>query len=125
MINVQEFARRLGTLGSTTVTSDDIEDLADAAGVRVDPARGIDAGQAQQMLNHLSPPVSVTGNEIVASTWPPPTASRPVAPPVLFSSPGAVDAPAELPSRASRKSGPSRNNGRPDSRRSDSRRSGR
>jgi hypothetical protein len=116
MINVQEFARRLSTLGPATVTSEDVEDLADAAGVRVDPAKGIDAGQAQQMLDHLSPPASVSGADLVASLWPPPATSRPAAPPVLFSSPGAVDNPTGPPARP-RRSGPSRN-GRPDSRRS-------
>ncbi|WP_436535920.1 hypothetical protein [Actinoplanes sp. HUAS TT8] len=116
MINVQEFARRLSSLGSATVTSEDVEDAADEAGVRIDPARGIDAGQAQQMLDHLKPPVPVTGAEIVAAQWPP-VAARPAAPSVLFSSPGAVDGPSG-PVMRPRRSGPGRGNGRPDSRRS-------
>ena len=101
MISVQEFARRLSTLG-TAVTSDDVEDLADAAGVRIDPGRGIDAGQAQQLLDRVSTPVPVTGTVIVASVWPPPEAARPAVAPVVFSSPGAVDAPADQPARPRR-----------------------
>ncbi|HWS34628.1 MAG TPA: hypothetical protein VN408_18045 [Actinoplanes sp.] len=111
MISVQEFASRLSTLGTAVVTSHDVEDLADTAGVRIDPGRGIDAGQAQQMLDHLSPPVPVNGTALVASTWPPPEAVRPAVAPMVFSNPGAVNAPAGQPARP-RRSGQSRT-GRP------------
>ncbi|MEU4559425.1 hypothetical protein AB0F72_13650 [Actinoplanes sp. NPDC023936] len=114
MISVQEFARRLNILSPGAVTSEDIEDLADAAGVRIDPGRGIDAAQAQQMLDHLSPPVPVSGTAIVASQWTPETTGRVSAPPMVFSNPGAVDAPSDPPARP-RKSGQTRN-GRPGSR---------
>ena len=111
MISVQEFARRLSTLGPATVTSDDIEDAADAAGVRIDPARGIDAGQAQQMLDHLSPAGQVTGTTIVAEPWPPPETARSAIAPVVFSSPGAFEAPADPPARPRRS--PQKRTGRP------------
>jgi hypothetical protein len=125
MISVQEFGNRLGTLRSAPVTSDDIEDLADAAGVRIDPARGIDAGQAQQLLDHVTPAVQVSGAAIVAAVWPPPQDARPAVAPVAFSSPGAFDAPADAPQRP-RRSGPGRT-GRPGGspRSGGSRRSGR
>ncbi|WP_221322580.1 hypothetical protein [Actinoplanes sp. L3-i22] len=115
MIDVQEFARRLSTLGPA-VTTEDIEDLADAAGVRIDPARGIDADQAQRMLDHHSSSAGVSGVELVATQWPPSADVRSVAPPVVFSSPGAVDNPTGPPARP-RRSGPA-HHGRPDSRRS-------
>ncbi len=102
MISMQEFARRLTDLGSKTVTSHDVEDLADAAGVRVDPGRGIDAGQAQQMLDLVTPSVPVSAAAMVASPWPPPEAARPAVAPVVFSSPGAVDAPSVPPTRPRR-----------------------
>jgi hypothetical protein len=111
MISVEEFARRLSTLGPAAVTSDDVEDAADAAGVRIDPGRGVDAGQAQQLLDHIAPSAPVSGTEIAAEQWPPPEALRPVVAPVMFSSPGAVDAPADQPGRP-RRSGPART-GRP------------
>lgn len=104
MISMQEFARRLTDLVSKTVTSHDVEDLADAAGVRVDPGRGIDAGQAQQMLDLVSPSAPVSGAAMVASPWPPLEAVRPAVAPVVFSSPGAVDAPSE-PAARPRRSG--------------------
>jgi hypothetical protein len=117
MINMQEFARRLSTLGSTSFTSDDIVDLATVAEVRISSDLEIDAGLAQRLLDHLSAPVPVNGEQIVASVWPPPTSARPAAPPVAFSSPGAVDGPEGQPARP-RRSGPARSNGRrPDTRR--------
>ncbi|MEU4156470.1 hypothetical protein [Actinoplanes sp. NPDC026670] len=105
MISVQEFARRLSDLAAKTVTSHDVEDLADEAGVRIDPARGIDAGQAQQLLDRVTPSVTVTAAAMVASLWPPQEAVRPAVAPVLFSSPGAVGAPSDGPARP-RRSGP-------------------
>jgi hypothetical protein len=116
MINMQEFARRLSTLGSKAFTSDDVVDLATAAEVRINDTLEIDAALAQRLLDRVSPPVPVTGAQIVASDWPPPTSSRPAAPPVAFSSPGAVDAPKDQPGR-SRSSGPARAGRRPGSRR--------
>jgi hypothetical protein len=116
MINMREFARRLSTLGSKVFTSDDIVDLATAADVRISAELDIDAAMAQRLLDRISPPVEVTGAQIAASEWPPPTSSRPAAPPVAFSSPGAVDAPRDQPSR-SRSSGPARGGRRPGSRR--------
>ena len=115
MISVQEFARRLSDLGTKAVTSHDVEDLADSAGVRIDPGQGIGADQAQRMLDRLSPPVPVTPAAMVASSWPPPEAVRPAVAPVVFSSPGAVDAPADQPARP-RRSGPAHSE-RPRSRR--------
>jgi hypothetical protein len=102
MISVQEFARRLSDLDSDAVTSHDVEDLADAAGVRIDPGRGLDAGQVQQMLDLVSPSVPVTAAAMVASSWPPAEAVRPAVAPVVFSSPGAVDAPSDPPARPRR-----------------------
>jgi hypothetical protein len=116
MISVQEFARRLTDLGPEAVTSHDVEDLADAAGVRIDPGRGIDAGQAQQLLDQISRSVPVTAAAMVDASWPPPEAVRPAVAPVVFSSPGAVDAPSDPPARP-RRSGPARPE-RPRSRRS-------
>jgi len=92
MINVQEFARRLSTLGADTFTSDDVVDLATAADVRISADLEIDATLAQRLLDQISPTPPVTGVQIAASQWPPPTSSRPAAPSVSFSSPGAVDA---------------------------------
>jgi hypothetical protein len=85
MINMQEFARRLSTLGSKAYTSDDIVDLAIAADVRISSELEIDDALAQRLLDRVSPPVPVTGAQIAASEWPPPTSSRPAAPPVAFS----------------------------------------
>jgi hypothetical protein len=68
------------------------------------------------LLDQISPPLPVTGAQIAASQWPPPMSSRPAAPSVSFSSPGAVDAPADQPSRP-RSSGPARSGRRPGSRR--------
>jgi hypothetical protein len=116
MINVQEFARRLSTLGAKVYTSDDVVDLATDAEVRMSADLEIDAALAQRLLDHVSPSPSVTGAQIAASEWPPPASSRPAAPPAVFSSPGAVDAPADQPARR-RGSGPSRSGRRPDSRR--------
>jgi hypothetical protein len=101
MINVQEFARRLSTLGADKFTSDDVVDLATAADVRISADLEIDATQAQRFA---------------ASQWPPPTSSRPAAPSVSFSSPGAVDGPTDQPTRR-RGSGPARGGRRPGSRR--------
>ena len=116
MINAQEFARRLSTLGATEFTIDDVVDLATAADVRISSDLEIDATLAQRLLDRISPEVPVNGAQIVASQWPPPMSSRPAAPPAIFSSPGAFDAPADQPARA-RRSGPARNGRRPDSRR--------
>lgn len=116
MINVQEFARRLRTLGADAFTNDDVVDLATAADVRISADLEIDAALAQRLLDQISPALPVTGVQIAASQWPPPTSSRPAAPSVSFSSPGAVDAPADQPARR-RSSGPARGGGRPGSRR--------
>ncbi|MCA2211582.1 hypothetical protein [Jidongwangia harbinensis] len=116
MINVQEFARRLSTLGADEFTSDDVVDLATEADVRISADLEIDAGLAQRLLDHISPAVPVTGAQMTASQWPPPVSARPAAPPVSFSSPGAVDGPSAQPAR-SRRSGPARGGRRPGSRR--------
>ncbi len=116
MINVQEFARRLSTLGADAFTGDDVVDLATAADVRISADLEIDATLAQRLLDQMSPAVPVTGAQIVASQWPPPTSLRAEAPPVMFSSPGAVDGPTDQPTRP-RSSGPARNGRRPGSRR--------
>jgi hypothetical protein len=120
MINVQEFARRLSTLGVEAFTIDDVVDLATAADVRMSAELEIDAALAQRLLDRISPPVPVTGAQIAAAQWPPPASSGPAAPPLSFSSPGAVDAPADQPTRH-RSSGPARGGNR----RSGSRRPGR
>ncbi|WP_127503531.1 hypothetical protein [Actinoplanes solisilvae] len=112
MIDVQEFARRLSTLGADQFTSDDVVDLATAAEVRISADLEIDATLAQRLLDQISPVPPVTGAQISASQWPPPMSSRPAAPSVSFSSPGAVDGPADQPSRP-RSSGPARNGRRP------------
>jgi hypothetical protein len=117
MVTVREFARRLSTLGAESFTIDDVVDLATAADVRINPDLGVDANLAQRLLDRVSPAVPVTGPEIVAPEWPP-VSGRPAAPPVLFSSPGAVDAPADQLSKPRRSSGPARGGRRPDSRRS-------
>jgi hypothetical protein len=116
MINVQEFARRLSTLGPDVFTSDDVVDLATAAEVRISADLEIDTDLAQRLLDQISPALPVTGAQIAASSWPPPTPSRPAAPPVSFSSPGAVDGPADQP-RRSGGAGPGRSGRRPGSRR--------
>lgn len=116
MINVQEFARRLNTLGADAFTSDDVWDLATAAGVRLSADLEIDATVAQRLLDQISPALPVTGAQITASEWPPPQSSRPAAPTVSFSSPGSVNGPADQPTRP-RSSGPARNGRRPGSRR--------
>jgi hypothetical protein len=102
MISVQEFARRLTDLGPQTVTSHDVEDLADEAGVRIDPGRGLDASQAQQIMDRVLPSVPISSAAMVASPWPPPEAVRPAVAPVVFSNPGAVDAPSDPPTRPRR-----------------------
>ncbi len=112
MINVQELARRLSTLGAGEFTSDDVVDLATAADVRISADLEIDAAVAQRLLDRISPPLPVTGVQIVASQWPPPTSPRPAAPSVSFSSPGAVDSPADQPARR-RSSGSARRGRRP------------
>ena len=116
MIDMQEFARRLSTLGADPFTSDDVVDLATAADVRMSADLEIDAAVAQRLLDQITPTPPVTGAQITASQWPPPASSRPAAPSVSFSSPGAVDAPADQPSR-SRRSGNARGDRRPGSRR--------
>jgi hypothetical protein len=116
MINVQEFARRLSTLGPEAFTSDDVVDLATAADVRISADLEIDAALAQRLLDQISPTPPVTGTQIAASQGPPPQSSRPAAPSVSFSSAGAVDGPADQPSRP-RSSGPARSGRRPGSRR--------
>ena len=116
MINVQEFARRLSTLGPGAFTSDDVVDLATAADVRISADLEIDADVAQLLLDCISPAVPITGTQIVASQWPPPMSSRPAAPAVTFSSPGAVDGPVDQPTRP-RGSMPARTGRRPGPRR--------
>jgi hypothetical protein len=115
MINVQEFARRLSTLGADAFTSDDVVDLATAADVRISADLEIDADLAQRLLDRISPALPVTGAQIAASQWPPPMSSRPTAPPVSFSSPGAVDGPTDQPTRP-RSSSPARSGRQPGSR---------
>jgi len=100
MINVQEFARRLNTLGADAFTSDDVVGLATAADVRISADLDIDATMAQRLLDQISPTLPVNGAQIAASHWPPPQSSRPAAPTVSFSSPGAVDGPADQPTRS-------------------------
>jgi hypothetical protein len=112
MINVQEFARRLSTLGADAFTSDDVVDLATAADVRISADLEIDAAVAQRLLDQISPTLPVTGLQIAASQWPPPTSSRPAAPSVSFSSPGAFDSPADQPTPR-RSSGSARSGRRP------------
>ena len=116
MINVQEFARRLSAVGADAFTSDDVVDLATAADVRISADLEIDATLAQRLLDQISPALPVTGAQIAASQWPPPKSSRPAAPSVSFSSPGAVDGPADQPTRP-RSSGPARSGRRLGSRR--------
>jgi hypothetical protein len=116
MINVQEFARRLSTLGADEFTIDDVVDLATAADVRINADLEIDATLAQRLLDRISPALPVTGTQLVASQWPPPTSSRAAAPPLTFSSPGAVDGPSDQPARG-RGAKPSRGGRRPGPRR--------
>ena len=116
MINMQEFARRLSTLGADAFINDDVVDLATAADVRISADLEIDASMAQRLLDQISPTPPVTAAQITASQWPPPVSSQPAAPSVSFSSPGAVDGPADQPSR-SRRSGPARSDRRPGPRR--------
>ncbi|MEU1755997.1 hypothetical protein ABZ436_25540 [Micromonospora matsumotoense] len=116
MINVQEFARRLSTLGADAFTSDDVVDLATAADVRISADVEIDATVAQRLLDQISPTLPVTGAQVAASQWPPPESSRPAVPSVSFSSPGAVDGPADQPTRR-RSSGSAGSGRRPGSRR--------
>lgn len=118
MINVQEFARRLSTFTAEAITSDDVVDLATAADVRISADLDIDAALAQRLLDQISPALPVTGTQIAASQWPPPMPSRPAAPPVSFSSPGAVNGPADQRLRP-RRSGPAGSGRRPGSRRTD------
>ena len=115
MINAQEFARRLSMLGADAFTSDDVVDLATAADVRISADLEIDATVAQRLLDQISPALPVTGAQLTASQWPPPKSSRPAAPAVSFSSPGAVDGPADQPTRP-RNSGAARSGRRPGSR---------
>jgi hypothetical protein len=115
MIDVQEFARRLSTLAEA-FTIDDVVDLATAADVRISAELEIDAVLAQRLLDQISPALPVTGAQMAASQWPPPESSRPAVPSVSFSSPGAVDGPADQPGR-SRGSGAARGGRRPGSRR--------
>ena len=115
MIDMQEFARRLSTLGADAFTSDDVVDLATAADVRISADLEIDATLAQRLLDQITPMLPVTGTQIAALQWPPPQSTRPAAPPVSFSSPGAFDGPADQPAR-SRRPGPARSGRRPHSR---------
>lgn len=116
MITLQELARRLSTLGAETFSDDDVMDLATAAEVRINPDVGVDATAAQRLLDHLAPQTRVTGADLVAPEWPPSASAPPSAPPVVFSSPGAVDNQTDHPGR-SRGTGSSRTGRRPDSRR--------
>jgi hypothetical protein len=116
MINVQEFARRLSTLRADAFTSDDVVDLATAADVRISADLEIDADLAQRLLDRIVPALPVTGAQIAASQWPPPVSSRSTAPPMSFSSPGAVDGPTDQPTRP-RSSKPAHSGRRPGSRR--------
>jgi hypothetical protein len=118
MINVQEFARRLSTLGADAFTSDDVVDLATAADVRISADLTIDADLAQRLLDRILPALPVTGAQIAASQWPPPMSSRSTAPPMSFSSPGAVDGPTDQPTRP-RSSRAAHSGRRPGSRRPD------
>ncbi|GAB2627257.1 hypothetical protein Aab01nite_80490 [Paractinoplanes abujensis] len=115
MVNVHELARRLSALGTDDFTDDDVVDLATAADVRISADLEIDAATAQRLLDQISPALPVTGAQLVASQWPPPVSSRPTAPSVTFSSPGAVDGPSDQPAR--RSSGSPRHGRRPGSRR--------
>jgi hypothetical protein len=112
MINMQEFARRLSTLRADAFTTDDVVDLATAADIRISADLEIEASMAQHLLDQISPTPPVTGAQITASQWPPPVSSHSAAPSVSFSSPGAVDGPADQPSRP-RRSGPARSDRRP------------
>ncbi|MFI5846092.1 hypothetical protein ACIA8K_40955 [Catenuloplanes sp. NPDC051500] len=116
MIDMQEFARRLSTLGADAFTSDDVVDLATAADIRISADHEINAAMAQRLLDQISPTPPVTGAQITASQWPPPVSSQRAVPTVAFSSPGAVDSPADQPSRP-RRPGPPRNDRRPGTRR--------
>jgi hypothetical protein len=107
MINVQEFARRLSTLGADAFTSDDVVDLATAADMHISTDLEIDATLAQRLLDQISPTLPVTAAQIAASQRPPPMSSRPAAP---FSSPSAVDGPAYS---SLGRSGPDLGNSRP------------
>ena len=113
MINMQEFARRMSTLAADPFTTDDVVDLATAADVRMSADLEIDAAVAQRLLDQISPTPPVTGAQITASQWSPPVSYQPAAPSVSFSSPGAVDGPADQP----RNSRPARTGRRPGSRR--------
>jgi hypothetical protein len=55
MINVQEFARRLSTLGADAFTSDDVVDLATAADVRISADLEIHTNLAQRLLDRIWP----------------------------------------------------------------------
>ena len=68
MINVQEFARRLSTLGPEAFTSDDVVDLATAADVRISADLEIDATVAQRLLDQISPTLPVTGAQSLVIT---------------------------------------------------------
>ncbi|MGX6607941.1 hypothetical protein ACWKSP_38330 [Micromonosporaceae bacterium Da 78-11] len=116
MVNVQEFAQRLSSLGTTEFTIDDVVDLATAADIRISLDLEIDTTLAQRLLDQVTPAVPVTGAQIIASQWPPPMSTRPAAPAAVFSSPGAVDGPADQPARA-RRAGPARGGRQPNPRR--------
>ncbi|MFI5496567.1 hypothetical protein [Actinoplanes sp. NPDC051859] len=115
MVSMQEFARRISTLGAGAFTSDDVVDLAITADVRISDDLDIDADLAQRLLDRVSPALPVTGAQVTAAQWPPPTSSRAAAPPVSFSSPGAVDGPTDQTVRP-RSAGPARRGRRPGSR---------
>jgi hypothetical protein len=116
MIDVQEFARRLSDLGTDAFTIDDVVDLATAADARMSLDLEIDAALAQRLLDQISPALPVPGAQMAGSQWPPPQSGRPAVPSVSFSSPGAVDGPADQPTR-SRRSASERGGRRPGSRR--------
>ncbi|MBB2947180.1 hypothetical protein FB565_006948 [Actinoplanes lutulentus] len=121
-ITVHEFARRLSALGAKAFAATDVVALAETAGVRISADGHVDAALAQRLLDRAAPASPVTGAQIVEPDWVAPASQAPAAPaipPVVFSSPGAVDGPAELP--------PARPRSRtgPPARRPDSRRTGR
>jgi hypothetical protein len=54
MVDMQEFARRLSTLGADAFTSDDVVDLATAADVRISADLEIDATLAQRLHHGIA-----------------------------------------------------------------------
>jgi hypothetical protein len=117
-ITLRELGRRLRAVSAMPLTSAEIMKLVDAAGLGTDLEGEIGAADAQRLLDQASLRVSVTGADIVAQHWAPPPAetgqTRPAAPPMVFSNPGAVDDPVDPPERPRRQgqSQGQRNNGR-------------